>query len=130
MHVTAQQLHALGIAVVPASGKRPALSSWIDYLHQRPTADDLRGWIDSGLFDGGIGVLSGSVSGVICLDFDDPQFADEFAQVFPALQPPRRTANGRPAEASTGGTACRQALSSGRANQRVANFEALAASRL
>lgn len=68
--------HSLGFSLVPIAGadKKP-LVPWKEYTTRLPTSDELSEWFDGPLpEDGGnnIGIVTGSVSGIVVLDIDGP----------------------------------------------------------
>jgi KaiC/GvpD/RAD55 family RecA-like ATPase len=69
----AQEYVARGWSVIPIQykSKIPAIASWKDYQTRLPTDEELRGWFSSG--DHNIAVVTGSVSGLVVLDFDGPE---------------------------------------------------------
>ena len=60
-----------GWSVIPLHFKRPALQSWNEYRHRRPSYDEIRGW-----FNGtsntltGVGILTGLQSELVVIDCD------------------------------------------------------------
>jgi putative DNA primase/helicase len=58
----ALEMHAAGLAVLPAApGKRPAVP-WREFQHQRPNEAQLRNWFQGNDY-AGLGIVCGSVSG-------------------------------------------------------------------
>ncbi|MCL6558359.1 MAG: bifunctional DNA primase/polymerase [Firmicutes bacterium] len=68
---------ARGWNVIPLRprDKRPALPSWADYQSRRATEEEIREWWDRWP-DANIGLVTGTVSGLIVLDLDGPEAAD------------------------------------------------------
>ena len=68
------------IPLVPNS-KRPALESWAEFQHRRPTFSELESWWQDGQ-QKGVAIVCGQVSGIVVLDIDDP---DKFEIALKAL---------------------------------------------
>jgi hypothetical protein len=60
-----------GLSVIPVKGKKP-LVAWTEFQKRRATENDLQKW--SHLNPTGIGLITGSISGVMALDIDIPNF--------------------------------------------------------
>src|SRR5919201_1328732 len=60
----------LGWSIIPIryGDKRP-LVRWEEFQHRRPTASELQAWL-SCWPDAGVGVVTGSISGIVVLDID------------------------------------------------------------
>lgn len=60
--------------VVPnnAQKKHPAVR-WKEYQTNRVTEDELAAWHEDGLFNGGVGIITGEISNVVILDTDGPE---------------------------------------------------------
>jgi hypothetical protein len=72
----------LGLAVIPAIGKRPAVS-WKDFQRTAPTESHLRRWFGDD-DQPAIAVLNGEPSGgLVCRDFDDMHAYDRWAKKYP-----------------------------------------------
>jgi hypothetical protein len=85
---------ALGLSVIPLSGKRPALSSWTQYQQTAATADVIRSWQGEGLFQN-IGIVCGQASGdLVVLDLDGAAGYPAFAATFPQLAETYTVASG------------------------------------
>lgn len=67
----------------PVRGKLPAVN-WKPFQARRARESDFDRWFNEEKF-GGLGIVTGSISGLIVLDFDEQQLADEFANRFPYL---------------------------------------------
>ncbi len=67
----------------PESAKLP-LMPWKAYQSRKPQITDLEQWF-AGDAAGGLAIITGHVSGLFVLDFDDPDLADEFACRHPDL---------------------------------------------
>ncbi len=61
-----------GWSVLPLNGKRPAIPSWAQYQTCRPTHDEIRSWFSasSGSTPHNIGIVTGSISGLVVVDCD------------------------------------------------------------
>ena len=76
---------ALGLSILPLSGKRPALTSWTAFQQTAATPEVIRGWSSAGLIQN-IGLICGAVSGnLIVLDLDGAAGYPAFAATFPHL---------------------------------------------
>jgi predicted transcriptional regulator len=72
---------AVGLSIIPLDGKRPALTTWTTYQHERADAQTIRAWTF-----GNIGIVCGEVSGnLVVLDLDGAAGYPAFAATFPAL---------------------------------------------
>lgn len=60
-----------GFSVLPTRGKRP-LVKWAEFQHRLPTQREVRDWW-SRWPDAQVAVVTGRVSGLVCLDEDGPQ---------------------------------------------------------
>lgn len=90
----AQHYAALGMSIIPLSGKRPALAGWKVYQQRRASADEITGWHHRGLFDN-IGIVCGEVSNnLVVLDLDGAAGYPAFAATFPALAETYTVASG------------------------------------
>ena len=79
----------------PSPGKHPRIPTWRAYQVQRPTAEEVRTWW-SRWPKANVGVLTGSISGIICLDIDGPEGLEALTARGYALPPTAvsRTARG------------------------------------
>jgi hypothetical protein len=85
---------ALGLSIIPLSGKRPALSSWTQYQQTAATADLIRSWQRERLFQN-IGIVCGQASGnLVVLDLDGAAGYPAFAATFPQLAETYTVASG------------------------------------
>ncbi len=76
---------ALGLSVLPLSGKRPALTSWAAFQQTAATPEVIRGWSSAGLIQN-IGLICGTVSrNLAVLDLDGAAGYPAFAATFPHL---------------------------------------------
>ena len=76
---------ALGLSVIPLSGKRPALVSWTPYQQQAASQETIQEWSKAGLLRN-IGLVCGPVSGnLVVLDLDGAAGYPAFAASFPHL---------------------------------------------
>lgn len=66
----AKEWHARGFNVLPLKRgtKQPALSRWEPFQERRVTKEELRKW--KAKFAGGLGVVTGKISGIVVLDSD------------------------------------------------------------
>ncbi|MBL8066342.1 MAG: bifunctional DNA primase/polymerase [Chthonomonadaceae bacterium] len=90
MLLAAEAYSALGYAVIPLLGDRspdrpkaPALP-WNDYRKHKPRPDELRRWFMEEDFQG-IGLVTGRISGLVVLDFDNADLFNEFRVQYPEL---------------------------------------------
>lgn len=76
----------LGWSQIPLIGKRPALSSWIEFTTRRPTLKELRDWFSAKDCNFNIGIVCGSISagGLIVVDADTPEDANWWLAEHPA----------------------------------------------
>lgn len=65
-----------GYILIPLYGKRPAIP-WQKLINNRPTPECIEAWFASRP-DAEIGLLTGPLSGVICLDCDAPPYPDGY----------------------------------------------------
>lgn len=92
----AQQYHAWGWSIIPVtSDKRPAVPRWEPYQRRQPGRAELRQWFADHTNGNGIGIITGSISGLIVLDFDDHARESAFAQTFPGLMETRQHRSAR-----------------------------------
>ena len=80
-------LLAMGFSVIPLreGSKRPAVA-WREYQTRRPSEDELADWFGNGRFTN-YGVVTGAVSGLFVLDFDNPTLYHQFRQQYPQFTP-------------------------------------------
>lgn len=73
-----------GCSLIPLVGKKPPEGfGWKRYQTVRATLDDIRCWFEpSSEFN--IGVLTGSISGIIVVDCDTPEVARWWVETFPS----------------------------------------------
>jgi len=75
----------LGLSVIPLSGKRPAVQSWLPFQKERAAADLIERWREADLLNN-VGVVCGAVSGGLAvIDFDGAAGYPAFAATFPDL---------------------------------------------
>jgi hypothetical protein len=80
----------LGWSVIPIRGdsdpKNPkaAAVSWTQFQQRHPTVTEIESWFGESHF-GGLAIVCGPVSGLIVLDFDDPDCAAAFSRACPDL---------------------------------------------
>lgn len=91
----ALRLFALGLALIPLRPrtKLPALDSWKQYQHVRPSETDLREWFGNSP-DRNIGVVLGEVSGVAVIESDSQVAEDWCRENLPATPVATRSARG------------------------------------
>lgn len=83
----AERYALLGLAVIPIKfrEKRPALSSWERYQHERPTDAEINAWFGNGR-PCNLGIVCGSVSGnLVVVDFDNQSGYGKFALAHPEI---------------------------------------------
>jgi len=87
---SAELYHHQGYAVIPVWGdKSPerakvAAIPWKDYRHRRPSLPELHHWFGQQRY-GGLALITGMISRLVVLDFDDPALADRFELQLPHL---------------------------------------------
>lgn len=67
-----------GFSIIPLKEKekRPNITSWKKYIQERPTKEEIQGWIDKKLFKN-IGVVCGAVSdNLVVIDIDDKKIIE------------------------------------------------------
>jgi hypothetical protein len=81
----------LGWSVIPLQGdanpqksKSPALLSWAAYQRRQPSKQEISHWFVEEKHSA-MAIVLGAVSGVVVLDIDLPERAEEFARSFPQL---------------------------------------------
>ena len=90
LFTAAQAYLALGYSVIPLHGDvdpiRPkvAATPWRDYQHTRPTEEQLNQWFTVEHF-GALGIVTGQISRLVVLDFDDPRLFHRFGKQYPDL---------------------------------------------
>jgi hypothetical protein len=86
----AQCYLGLGYSVLPVYGDLDISRAkvcpipWTYYQQRRATLADLRSWFKQHGY-GGLAIVTGRISGLIALDFDDSALAQDFARRFPDL---------------------------------------------
>jgi len=84
-HKAAQVYQRLGLSVIPLSGKRPAISSWLRFQQEPAAASLIEQWHEADLLSN-VGVVCGAVSGeLVVIDFDGVAGYPAFAAIFPDL---------------------------------------------
>lgn len=87
---TAEAYLALGYSVIPLYGDadperaKIAAISWKPYQYKRPTVGDLHQWFVVDNF-GALGIVTGRISNLVVLDFDDPDLFQTFSHQHPDL---------------------------------------------
>lgn len=70
--------------VCQSPGKHPAISRWIDYQSKRNSSSELEEWFKAPIGTSrNIAVVTGEISNIIVLDFDDYDTADLFSEAEP-----------------------------------------------
>ena len=66
-----------GLSVMPLGGdKKPLLKTWEPYMKRLPSEQEVEGWW-GGFFKGaGVGIITGTVSGLVVLDVDPRHHGD------------------------------------------------------
>lgn len=86
---TAQSYLGLGFSVIPVQtdpGRaKVAAVGWKPYQQRHATEAELRGWF-LGQEYSGIAIVTGAVSGLIVLDFDDRHLYERFCHAYPDLR--------------------------------------------
>lgn len=82
-----------GWGVIPLSGKRPALSSWLRFQTERASLNELREWF-RGESQANIGIVTGKLSGLVVVDCDTPEDAQYWREQFPETPLSVRTGGG------------------------------------
>jgi hypothetical protein len=77
LHPFAQVYLELGYAVIPVQNSKIPAVEWKPYQHRRPTQADLQRWFIQGQYPG-IGIITGAISNLVVLDFDDPALFQQF----------------------------------------------------
>jgi hypothetical protein len=90
LFVAAQCYLSLGYSVIPVYGNldieraKVCPIPWTYFQQRRATNNDLRNWFTKLNF-GGVAIITGRISSLVALDFDDPALARDFARRFPEL---------------------------------------------
>ncbi len=58
-----------GWSVIPTNGKKPAISSWLEYQTRYPTEEEIERWWPEG-GSNGIAIVTGKISGIVVVDVD------------------------------------------------------------
>lgn len=72
--------HDMGMQVIPVKShdKRPAVSTWTEWQHKRQTREDVATLFESSP-DANIGIITGSISGIVVIDEDGSEGAASLA---------------------------------------------------
>lgn len=70
---------ALGFSVIPLDGKRP-LIEWKIYQERQPTKEEVESWFKQEI--NGIGIVTGKISGIAVMDFDNLNALLEYQQQY------------------------------------------------
>lgn len=83
LYTAACTYYQRGFSILPLRAKIAAIG-WSEYQQRRATRDELHTWfVEQG--HTGIGIVTGAISGLIVLDFDDPERLEAFQQQHPDL---------------------------------------------
>ena len=82
----------LGFSELPLDGKLPALRHWKHLTQRHPSDSELRSWFQN--TRNNIGIICGQISGIVVLDADSPQVADDLARQLPPTPMMTKTARG------------------------------------
>jgi hypothetical protein len=81
IHLAAQLYLGLGWSVIPVHNNKVAALEWKPYQTRRPTKDDLQHWFGEQQYSG-LAIVTGMISNLVVLDFDDPQLFHQFKTRF------------------------------------------------
>lgn len=70
-----------GWSVIPLSGKRPAVSSWLEFQGRRADLSEVRRWFKGG--SANVGIVTGALSGLVVVDCDTPEDASFWKESYP-----------------------------------------------
>jgi hypothetical protein len=56
-----------GYSIIPLSGKRPAIDSWVEYQSKKPSKEQITKWFSE---PKNIGIICGAISGIVVIDID------------------------------------------------------------
>lgn len=87
----AAEYYDRGWSVFPLCGKRPAISSWLKFQHTRAELHQLRKWFRG--TSRNLGIVTGSLSGLVVVDCDTREDARFWTESFPRT--PLTVATGR-----------------------------------
>lgn len=74
-----------GWSIVPLHGKAPAIQSWKEFQTRLPSIDEASAWFSSGSrVPSGLGVITGSLSGLVVVDCDSNDDARYWSERHPA----------------------------------------------
>jgi hypothetical protein len=89
--IDAAELYCLlGYAVIPIWGDmdparaKVAAVEWGGYQRRRPSLEQVREWFRDGDY-AGLAIVTGPISGLVVLDFDEPELLQEFKRSYPDL---------------------------------------------
>ncbi len=86
----AKQYRRFGYSIIPLRGdadpghRKVAAIAWAEYQHRQPTQSELRHWFVETQYHG-LAIVTGSVSRLVVLDFDDLERFWEFERQYPDL---------------------------------------------
>ena len=90
LQLAAEVYLSLGYSLIPVYGDtqpdraKVAAVAWSIFRQRRPTVNEIRHWFHDMRF-GGLAIITGHISGLVVLDFDDPSRAEAFARYCPHL---------------------------------------------
>jgi hypothetical protein len=84
LHLAANLYLGLGFSVLPVHGNKSAAIQWKQYQTRRPTSSDLHHWFTQKQYPG-LAIITGMISGIIVLDFDDSKLFHQFQTQNPDL---------------------------------------------
>ncbi|MDW7774368.1 MAG: bifunctional DNA primase/polymerase [Desulfobulbaceae bacterium] len=101
----ALEMIALGFSVIPLKprGKKPLLSSWMEFQKRIPTQDEISEWFTRWP-DANIGLVTGSISGVAVIDIDSEEGSMWADKNLPKTSVYQETGKGRHLFYRTNGT--------------------------
>jgi putative DNA primase/helicase len=93
-HANIGDLWGRAWSVIPlqSGGKKPVISSWLEYQKRPATFEELEGWFFGHRRN--IGIVTGHVSGIFVLDADTPEAIDWAERNLPPTDMRVRTASG------------------------------------
>ena len=82
----ALKYNELGWCVIPVEvgSKKPLIKKWTPYQQRQSTSREIREWWEKEC-DANIGIVTGKISGLTVIDFDDPEAVKDFETMFGPL---------------------------------------------
>jgi len=71
-------VNVYGFSVIPLKGKKPVIE-WKEYQQRKPTIEELQEWFQENKFN--IGIITGSISGIVVVDFDSEEAYQQFKDI-------------------------------------------------